>query len=444
MANPVAPKLTTSNSEDIGLAHNVEITKILLYNHMGEVINIREIFLEMNLQNSIFQPGIYGSILIQDSHSLSTRFPIIGEEKIEIEWYTPGNKPKFFRGMVYTISDLIPDDKGSKSSYILRFCSEELFQNASAWVAKSYTNTLTANEIIEDILKTYLNTEKVLHVDPCREIQKTLIIPYLRPFDAIDFMRQRVKPMDDATSDYYEFFERFDGVHFRNLSSIVQNKLNQDGVINDYIYISDKFSNQNEEGTNMKRIISFKINNRFDTIDKINEGMFNNENFEYSFDDKQVYSETKSYKDFKPILGAARMNTDDFIDKYDQNISKGMNGSITTFKERRVDQNFNFGKPGGNYLINRMAMNQISITITVPGDSTVDVGDLCQVMIPEFDADAQDTESDKQLTGLYMIGSVRNVFLVPDKHTLQLDLYKDGYGETISGMSQRLKENLLK
>ena len=441
--NPVSasPTLTMSSSEDIGLAHNVEITKILIYNHMGEVINVAEIFLEMNITNSIFEPGIFGSILIQDTHSILTRLPIIGEEKIEIEFYTPGNLVKFFRGVIYTVSDILPDAKGAKSSYVIHFCSEEILQNASVHVAKAYTNTLTANLIVEDILKSYLNIEKTLVIDPCREIQKILCIPYLRPYDAIDFMRQRVKGMDDSASDYFELFERFDGVYFKNIPTLLTAPLNKSN--NTYRFISDKFSNQRDTGLDMFRIISFKINSRFNTLDKINEGMFNNENFEYSFDDKQIYSDVKSYRDFKPILGATKMNTDDYIKRYDQGIAKGLNASLTTFKERRTDQNFQLPKPAGFYIMNRLTLNQISITITVPGDSTVDIGDIVSLEIPEFDADPVLVSLDQQISGRYVIGSMRNFFLTPDKHTMQLDLYKDGFNTPITGMSPKLRENIL-
>ncbi len=436
------PTLTMSTSEDIGLAHNVEITKILLYNHMGEVLNIRELMVEMTILNSMFEPGIHGSILVQDTHSLLTRLPIIGEERIEIEFYTPGNAIKFFRGLVYTVTDIMPDSKGAKTSYVIRFCSEEIFQNAAVHVAKAYTNTLTANLIIEDIMKAYLGIQKPIFVDPCREIQKTLIIPYMHPYDAIDFLRNRVKGTNDTDPHYFEFFERFDGVYFKNVPNMVAGKLNKS--YNTYQYYSDKFSNQRDLGQDMFRIISLKINSKFDTIDKINEGMFNNENFEYSFDDKQIYSDVKDYKDFKPFLGTSRMNTDAFVDKYTQNIAKGMNGSMTTFKERRVDQNFQLPKPGGMHLMNRLSLNQISVTITVPGDSTVDIGDIVQLIIPEFDADPTEVGTDEHLSGLYIVGSMRNFFLTPDKHTMQLDLYRDGFTMDITGMSDKLRENIQK
>lgn len=206
--------------------------------------------------------------------------------------------------------------------------------------------------------------------------------------------------------------------------------------------MSDKFSNQRDKGHDMFRIISFKVNNKFDTIDKINEGMLNNENFEYSFDDKQIYSDSKSYKDYKPFLATGKMNTDAYIDKYDKGIGNGLNGNMTTFKERRVDQNFQLPKPAGNFLISKMAMNQVSVTITVPGDSTVDIGDIVNLAIPEFDADAVTITPDLHLSGQYIIGSMRNVFMTPDKHTMQLDLYKDGYNTTIGPMSEKLKENI--
>ena len=437
---PPMPSMTKSPSDDTGIAHNIEIKRITIFNHMNESVDLKEIFLEMNLYNSVFEPAIYGDIILVDSHSLLTRLPIIGEERIEIEFNTPGNDIKLFKGVVYTVKEIAPDAKGAKSSYVLNFCSEEILQNFAVHVAKSYKNTLNAEQIVEDILKTYLGSDKPLFIDPCRDPQKILIIPYLRPYDAIDFLKNRVKSADEDTCDYFEFFERFDGIYFKNLPGIISSPLNKEEHV--YYYMSGKYVGQRDAGIDIRRIINLKINSKFDTINKINEGLFSNEAFEYSFDDKMIYSQPKTYKDSRPFLGKERMNTTGYTDNFIQVIAKGLSGNMTTFKERRTDQNFNFVKPAGLYMMSRIALSQISLTITVPGDTTVDIGDVISLDIPEFDAHATEVQADQHLSGRYLICSIRNTFLTPDKHVMQMDLYKDGFNQPISGMNNKLKESV--
>lgn len=430
---------TTSVENDYGLAHNVDIRKIVLTNHAGQSVDIRNLFVQMNIRNSIFESCIYGDILIIDSNALVSRFPIIGEEKIEIEFLTPGNTAKSFTGVVYRVADLASDTKGSSSSYVIKFCSEELYANFSTFVAKSYRNTLTAEQIVEDILKSYLNVDKKLDIDPCIDPQKVLCIPYMRPYDAIEFMSDRVRSRD-TEEDYFLFFERFDGIYFKNLAGIVSSPLNKEEVF--YYYISDKFGNQRDQALDIRRIVNLKINSVFDTLTKLKEGMLNNEQFEYSFDDKYVYSNVTSYKDVRPFIGNERMNTPEFIEKYARADAMGLSGNITSFTERRVDQNFNFVKPAGKSLINKLALSQISLTITVPGDSAVDVGDIITIKVPEFDADAETVTDDPMLSGRYIIGSITNTFITPDKHTMHLDIYKDGFSNKIKAMDSKLKDDL--
>jgi hypothetical protein len=277
-----------------------------------------------------------------------------------------------------------------------------------------------------------------LNVDPCIEPQKILVVPYLRPYDAIDFLRNRVKAKD-SEEDYFLFFERFDGVYFKNLPGIISSPLNKE--TNYYVYMSDKFGNQRDEGLDIRRIITLRINSKFDTLKKISLGMLNNEALEYSFDDKMIYSNVTSYKDVSPFIANQKMNTQGFIEKYARADAMGMSGNITSFKERRVDQNFFFQKPAGKHIINRLTMAQISLTITVPGDSSVDIGDVVSVAIPEFTADDTVT-NDPHLTGRYIIGSIRNTFITPDKHVMQMDLYRDGFDTAITGMSATLKSLL--
>jgi hypothetical protein len=435
-----AEEAASTSNYDHGLAHNVEIKTVRITNHAGEKVDVKEIFIEMNIFNSIFESNIYGNILLTDTHSILTRLPIIGEETIEIEYNTPGNVTKNFKGVIYNVRDIIPDGKGAKSSYVLNFCSEEALANAATYVAKSYRNTLTADEIVKDVLKTYLQSDKTINVDACMDPAKVLCIPYLRPYDAIEFLQKRVKSKD-TEEDFFLFFERFDGVYFKNFAGIISSPLNKED--NYYIYISDKFGNQRDAGLDMRRILSLKINSKFDTIQKIYEGMLNNESFEYSFDDKYVYSNVTSYKDVNPYIANEKMNTKDFIEKYSRGEAMGLSGNMTSFKERRVDQNFNFVKPTGKHLINKLMLNQISITITVPGDSTVDVGDIITLKVPEFTSDEGEVKDDPHLSGRYIIGSVRNIFLSPDKHSMQIDLYKDGFNEKIKSMDSKLKDELL-
>lgn len=439
MANLANTDISTTSSTDIGIAHNVEISYIKLTNWAGEKIDIREIFIEMNIMNSIFENCIFGTILLVDANSLLTRFPIIGEETIEIQFNTPGNIKKNFTGAIWNVEDITPSDNGSKSTYVLKFISKEALTNKGTFVSKSYTNTLTAEEIVKDVMTTYLNTTKTLNVDACIEPKKTLIIPYMRPYEAIDFLKNRVKAKD-SDEDYFLFFERFDGIYFKNFSGIISSPLNK--ANNEYYYMSNKFGNQGAQGLDMKRIISLKINSKFDTIQKIEMGMLQNEAFEYSFDDKRHYSNVTSYSQVSPYIANKRMNTSNFIDKYARGDAQGLDGNITSFKERRVDQNFFFQKPAGSHLINRLTLAQISLTITIPGDSTVDVGDVITVHVPEFTADDSVTD-DPHLSGRYIIGSVRNTFVVPDKHVMQLDLYRDGFSNEISSMSSTLKATLL-
>jgi hypothetical protein len=69
------------------------------------------------------------------------------------------------------------------------------------------------------------------------------------------------------------------------------------------------------------------------------------------------------------------------------------------------------------------------------------VGDLITLKIPEFTAD-DEVSDDPHLSGRYIIGSARNIFLAPDKHSMQLDLYKDGFDAAITNMDSRLKAQI--
>ena len=134
-----------------GVAHAVEIEKMIIQNHAGQNVDVRAMFSEYTSVSSLFEPGIHGSVTIHDAHSLLTRHPIVGEETLHVSFKTPGNEPKTHQFAIWRVTDETPDDKGTASVYTLHFCAKAMLRNASKVIAKSYTDTDDAKSILRSI-----------------------------------------------------------------------------------------------------------------------------------------------------------------------------------------------------------------------------------------------------------------------------------------------------
>ena len=98
----------------------------------SKFLNIKDYLVELNIYESIFTPGLTGTLTLTDSRNLIKLFPLIGEELLFVDFVTPGidadrNITKVFR--VYSISDKLYAKDGSTIIYQLHFSSVEIFKN---------------------------------------------------------------------------------------------------------------------------------------------------------------------------------------------------------------------------------------------------------------------------------------------------------------------------
>lgn len=456
-----------SSSGENGLAGIVEVDTLTISNHQGQNVDVRAIFTEIETTTSIFQPGLSGSVLLYDAQGLINRLPIVGEETITISFKTPGNDPKTGTFLIWKVTDESADNKGLSSAYRLHFCGPEMFENAKTVVAKSYDNTDDVSAIVSDIMNQYLKSQKQVEArGVIRDPAKKLVIPMYRPLEAIDMLLRRAYSGDKSKSDWFLFFERWDKWALRMYDSLVEQPINRRLTIRDgtpaeqfqgatkdkietwYVYQSDKYLSDSIRGRDIRRVVSMVIESRFDSLAKIREGAYENEVVQYSIKDKAITSQVFKYqRDAKnmPILGGgddafdsgvpqdkklkANTNTDAFMARYNTAESgfAGSQASKVFFRLKDPEEKDGVVKKAGwLYRSARVLADQIRITITVPGDSMVDAGDIIHFAIPRFDSIEDEAQPDKFIYGKYIVGAIRDSILAPDKHAMTLDLYRDG------------------
>jgi hypothetical protein len=460
--------LDLSSSENSGFAHVVEVTELTLTNHHGEKIDIRAVCTDANIESSIFEPGINGSLVMYDAHSMITRFPIIGEEVLNITYTTPGNVSKKGEYSIWKITDETPDDKGTSSTYRLHFCSPEFLQNAKFTIGKSYTNTDHCYSIVQNIQTEFLKSKKKLVIGktPMKDPSKTIVIPLYKPFEAIDMILRRAYSGNISDSSYYLYFERADSWQLKMLEELISDPINSrlniekssqellkdviSGTLSDKlddsatVYASTRFQDDSFSAKDIRRIISLRLNSRFDSLTKIREGLYDNESVLYSVYDKTVKGKAfnRAVSPNGIIDGTLQMNTQKFISDYDVPDSgfAGTQSPKTFYAMSEPDDKTDaLRKIGGPYQSTRVAMSQVQISIVVPGDTAVDLGDVVNVIIPKFESVLDESEKDDFLQGKYLVCAVRDSILFPDKHVMTLDLYRDSYASPISN-SVLLKE----
>ena len=72
------------------------------------------------------------------------------------------------------------------------------------------------------------------------------------------------------------------------------------------------------------------------------------------------------------------------------------------------------------------ALNQIDLTITVPANMELNVGDIIYCVLPESHG-FNLVENDKYISGTFIISEVKHVISTGNKAATSLRIYKDGY-----------------
>jgi len=220
--------------DTIEFAGDFNLAAIVLSNHMGTGVdtntggeNILPQMQELNIYESITKKAITGSIVILDATNLIANLPIQGTERIIFKLSTPGTSESndivdaseltghpFY---VYKITNRKQISEGVLL-YTLHFGSREFMRNLRTRVSRAYSGTI--DTMVANIFadKSGLDSRKTLNFEETRN-QDKVVIPNMRPLDAIAMLAKRALPKNTNGVGYY-FYETTKGFHFRSWESM--------------------------------------------------------------------------------------------------------------------------------------------------------------------------------------------------------------------------------
>ena len=273
------------------------------------------------------------------------------------------------------------------------------------------------------------------------EINYEYLMVYLK---SSDFNKAVFRTLEGGVRNYL-FYENFDGFYFTTIQQLIKD--GQDNIEtlikNQFKYVSDtelSKANKNDPNQQLRYITNIVNNKRFSSIEKIAGGYYQNELFEISMLQKSYNStntELNSSSTGQYTLGRNPLNTPEYISyvknkiegtEYSNRIRYIINNYEDFDSENRSqpDYRLKFGQ-ATKYLY---ALNQIDLTITVPANMGLNVGDVIYCVLPESHG-FNIVENDKYISGTFIISEVKHVLSTGDKAATSLRIYKDGYLNTL-------------
>jgi hypothetical protein len=412
-----------------------EIKSLELINSGGQTIDLRNIFVEMQIFQDIYSSVMNGNILINDGNDTFGNFYMCGNEYLKVSIDKPGlNLPleRLFR--IYKTTDRRPSTD-SGQVYVLHFCSDEMLSSESLIVSKAYKTT-KIKDVVSDILL------KELNVEPQRiaKLEDTsgsfdLIIPGYRPFEAIQWVTARGY---DQKKFCYFFFENKRGFNLVSLQTLIKQK--------PYKKLKYELKNtQSDPALNKDSIDNFNIINDFDMITSISNGSFSSrllsidiftqkfENLDYNLLSAEVQGNL--INKYKPV--------NSFKNSKDQTLFNSPFSFFRTYlsindtaSEKSNDIKF-WMQPRAMHM---SLLNHFRIQITIPGDIELKAGDIVEYEFPVFEsAETGGKKLDKARTGKYLVAAVNHKFN-GDTYESIVELVSDSFSEAIPAAKDGLNK----
>lgn len=384
-----------------------EIKNLELIASNGETIDLRKVFLELQIYQDLYASVMSGEIYINDGNDLFNNFNFCGNEYLRLNIDKGGlGLPiqKIFR--VYKATDRTPA-KNSSQVYALHFCSDEMMLSNSMKVSKSYKGQ-SVSDIVWDVMTNILkiSSEKINSFETTSGTYD-FVVPYYRPLEVIQWATARA--YDVQPKFCYFFYENSFGFNFQSLQGLYKQK--------PYKTMTFDIKQINPDPSdNRDSIDKFKILNDYDAMMSVSNGSFASRilavdvfnqtyrNYDYSLDIAE--SQKNLLNAAKPVNMPKNASGNTNMESYESYFTTYI--QINDTSSERENSIEKWMQPRALHLA---AINAFRFQAVLPGDIAMKAGDIVEFKFPKFVApDDKGKEYDELRSGKYLVTAVNHKF----------------------------------
>lgn len=436
-------KITKENS--------IEYSVNLINFDQSQQIDIKSMVMELGIYYDIFSNSITCDLLIKDGVGLIERFPIVGDEKILIKIKTTGEK-KFLTFVfdAYKISTRKMLEE-RVHAFVLHGITTYTAVNNTTTIGKSY-KSIPISDIVSNIHSEYLAGagDKSIVTEPTSEVY-SIVGANRTPFELISVLSKEAKSAKYGNASSYLFYEDDDAHHFTTLSSLYD----QQSV--EQFYLSDPSDGKLFFGKGSikpyQSIQGFSFDRNFDTVDGMINGVYKNTVnvidpitrtyqstlFDYNtqFNELTHIGNNKLLSD-QGVIGKAQDSI--HYKMFVSQLTDNQYSDIPYFSGK-IEQDLLLGAPrkrhqfAGHSVSEMFNVNQYTVNITVPGNSSLRVGNVINVYIPQPSDVKDDALKYLKLFGqqaTFLITAMKHQYSTTnDTYVTILSCAKESFGTTI-------------
>lgn len=433
-----------STPNDPNSASRYNLRKIEILNFDGsQKEDISHSFHEMQIKESIFHSFMFGHIDVIDSNDIATRFPLIGEETITIE-YTDFISEQIRKLQFYTyrVENRRRMTDGPNYFYRVLFCSKEGIVSENILLSTPHEGVVLSDLVQETF--NILGTKKSLELEGT-DVKHTLVFPNKSPIEAIRWISTFAISKSNPASSYV-FFENMDGFHFVTLNQLLTGATKKT-----YRPVLQNMHNYSPLDKN-QGIIDYQLSYA-DTVAASSQDMFYQQLI--AFDpiartvSRKDYDFVRDYNKFNRLsdggyskTGMISTNSIPLQILNNKNIKQQSSKAVIT-NSSMVESSYVKGKVPDLSYIKRKELSTlgrlpefsqlglIRVNLVVPGSTVVNAGNIVEVKIPSVQ-EQNKSNTDVYFSGKCLVAGVTHVFQGWD-YIMRLELMRNSMSFPLRG-----------
>jgi hypothetical protein len=412
------------------------IKKISITNHTKSVViseNFLEFFGSLDIFENVFCPFITADLILLDGASFIEKNNITGGEDFEIEFEGYGSDQSLkYKLKISELIYNIPNPNVRSKNVGLRLVSEEYLNDSSNYISKSY-NTGTKS-IIEDIKNNVLKSKKPCFIEESKDLP-VIVIPFLTPFQAIDFIRKRLVS-EKYKSSTFVFYETSEGYFLTTVEGLFQRESSKAQKFFQSESISQKVKGAGStDFDSFHLFLNYTVKSSFDLNHSLKYGGLGSTVSQYDFTTKKyqtrLFENNPSSKLFVDKSGGNNpIITQTIFDEYSKNtgVRKPLFIPFSKYKDTNNNtENFLFDTVAERICFSNLFTMEKTY-IDIPGNTRIHAGSVINLQVPRYEESKK--SSNEMDSGYYIVTAVKHMITNSDtaKYDTHLELMRFGRG----------------
>ena len=456
------------------VSKSIRLDYIRMVNFEGNITDVTNLISEISIYENLFSNYITGYIVMLDNIGFLERFPIIGEEFVELSFRTPEQKKLTYTFAIYKIENVQNASENSNPSalFTINLVAPQLIVSNTTVVEDSFIG-LNCSSIIQSIHETYFNKSDKKYSGQGRpylvrtplDVEETdglvsIVSPMSSPFDLIQYCVKQSRSLEYPESDFV-YYQDVDGFHLKTISGLMEEPAVEEYYVGEGSNASKLVSNQ-VKIKDYQLVTTFERVMNFDVLNRQSQGMYDNSVSSIDPILKKYTESNINYADsrvnFTTPNSIDKLTTKDSIHAKSpgnshsrylvSNLSDGdykqesyLNNRIELDDFTITDNNLAYPSTRYKYLPFRISkMSQIiqglRLNLALPGNSELKVGQNINFHFPQTTAASDEAEENfmfgRKDKSKFLITSLNHFYNVTnDSYFTNVEISKNGFGSKI-------------